>query len=61
MTNNNLKKNVSEEKKAQSLIRFHSANKINNYSRGGEKKEKRKKIQKILPNKSKHKNNKCFP
>jgi len=43
MTNNNLKKNVSEEKKAQSLIRFHSANKINNYSRGGEKRKKEKK------------------
>jgi len=34
---------VSEEKKAQSLIRFHSANKINNYSRGGGKRKKEKK------------------
>ena len=42
----------------KSLIRFHSANKINNYNRGWKK--KRKKIQKNLQNKSKHKNNKCF-
>ena len=33
-------KNVTEKKKKKrlkSLIRFHGANKINNYSRGGEK------------------------
>ena len=42
----------------KSLVRFHSANKINNYNREGKKKEK--KIQKNLQNKSKHKNNKCF-
>ena len=50
---------MTEEKnnktKLKSLIRFHSANKINNYNRGG-----KKKIQKNLQNKSKHKNNKCF-
>ena len=38
--------------KKKSLIRFHSANKINNYNREGG----RKKIQKILQNKSKYKN-----
>jgi len=46
------------KKKLKSLIRFHSANKIDNYYRGGER--KKKKIQKNLENKSKHKNNKCF-
>ena len=40
------------------LIRFHRANKIDNYNRGG--KENKKKIQKNLQNNSKHKNNKCF-
>ena len=49
------------KKKLKSLIRFHSANKIDNYNRGGGgEKEKRNKIQKNLQNKSKHKNNKCF-
>ena len=28
-------KNVTEEKKFKSLIRFHSANKINNFNRWG--------------------------
>ena len=42
------------------LIRFHSANKTNNYNRGGGSKENKKKIQKNLQNKSKHNNNKCF-
>ena len=42
-------------KKLKSLIRFHSTNKINNYNRG-----RKKKIQKNLQSKSKHKNNKCF-
>ena len=55
------KKNVTEEKKKiKSLIGFHSASKIDNFNRGGEKKEKRKKILKNVQNKSKHKNNKCF-
>ena len=45
-----------KEKKLKSLIRFHTDNKIDNYSRGG----KKKKIQKNLQNKSKHKNNKYF-
>ena len=59
-------KNVTEGKKKEreklkSLTRFHSANKIGNYSTGGTKrKKKRNKIQKNLQNKSKHKNNKCF-
>ena len=51
-------KNVTEGgKKAQklkSLIGFLSANKINNYNRGG-KKEEKKKIQKNLQNKPKKK------
>ena len=34
-------KNVTEEKKKlRSLIRFHNANKIDNYNKAGEKKEK---------------------
>ena len=35
-------KNVTEKekKKLKSLIRFHRANKVNNYHRGGNKKEK---------------------
>ena len=41
------------KKKLKSLVRFHSANKIENYNRGGE-------ILKNLPDKSKHNNNKCF-
>ena len=57
-------KNVTEEKKFKNLIRFHSANKIGNYNRGGRKKKRRKKererIQKNLQNKSKHKNKKYF-
>ena len=44
----------------KSLVRFHSANKIDNYNRGRKKGKKKKKIQKNLQNKSKHKNNKCF-
>ena len=48
-----------QKKKLKSLIRFHSANKINNYNRGG-KGGRKKKIQKNLQNKSKHKNNKRF-
>ena len=48
-------------KKLKSLIRFHSANKTDNYSRAGKKgKKKKRKIQKNLQIKSKHKNNKCF-
>ena len=47
-------KNVTEgKKKLKSLIRFHSANKINNYNRGGKK--ERKKSKRIY--RSKHKNN----
>ena len=45
-----------EKKKAQSLIRFHSANKINTATGGGGRKESPENLQ----NKSKHKNNKCF-
>ena len=47
-------KNVTEEekKKLKSLIRFHSANKVDNDNRGGNKKERKKeKIQKNLQNK----------
>ena len=32
-----------KKKKAQNLVRFHSANKIDNYNRGGKKKKKKKK------------------
>ena len=46
------------KKKLISLIGFLSANKIENYNRGGNKGEK--KIQKNLQNKSKNKNNKCW-
>ena len=46
-------KNVTEEEKLKSLVRFHSANKINSYHREGER-------QSNLQNKSRHKNNKCF-
>ena len=52
---------TEENKTLKSLIRFHSANKIDNYNRVGERgKERKTKIQKNLQNKSKHKNNKCF-
>ena len=52
---------MTEKKSLKSLIRFHSANKIDNYNRVGERgKERKTKIQKNLQNKSKHKNNKCF-
>jgi len=34
---------VTEEKKLKNLIRFHSANKIDNYNRGGKEKRKKKK------------------
>ena len=56
---------MTEEKKKKeklkSLIRFHSANKIDNYNREGKRgTKKEKKIQKNLQNRSKHKNNKCF-
>ena len=45
-------KNVTEEKKKlKSLIRFHSANKMDNYNGGGGKKTKQNKIQKNLQNK----------
>ena len=48
---------TEEKKKLKGLIRFHSASKIDNYNRG---EKKRKRIQKNLQNKSKHKSNKCF-
>ena len=56
---------VEKKKKLKNLIRFHNANKIDNYNRGWgwglrRGKRKKKKIQKNLQNKSKHKNNKCF-
>ena len=48
-----------EKKKLKSLARFHSANKIDSYNRGGNKrKPPPKKIPNNLQNKSKHKNNK---
>ena len=36
-------KSVTEKKKSKSLIRFHSANKINNYNGGGRGGEERRK------------------
>ena len=50
---------MTEKEKLKSLNRFHSANKIDNYNRGRERKKKKKKVQKNLQNKSKH-NNKWF-
>ena len=47
----------NKKKKLRSLIRFHSANKIDNYNRAG---KKGKKIEKNLQNKSKNKNSKCL-
>ena len=61
--NNTKKCDWEKKEKPKSLIRFHSANKIDNYNweRGvGGRKKKKKKIQKKLQNKSKHKNNKSF-
>ena len=58
---NNRKMWLREKKNLKSLITFHSANKIDNYSRGGGGEgQKKEKIQKNLQNKSKHMNNKCF-
>ena len=51
-------KKKERKKKLKSLVRFHSANKIDNYNRGGEMGQK--KSQENLQNTSKHKNNKCF-
>ena len=50
------------EKMSKSLIRFHSANKIDNYNwrGGGGRQQGEGKIQKNLQNKSKHENNKYF-
>ena len=50
---------VTGEKKKKKLSWFFSANKIDNYKRGG-KTKKKKETQKNLQNKSKNKNNKCF-
>jgi len=49
------------KKKLKSLIRFHSAKKINNYNRRRKRGEKKKrKNPKESINESKDKNNKCF-
>ena len=56
---NNKNYDRKKEKIFKSLIRFHSVNKIDNYNEGG-REEKKKKIQRKLQNKSKHKNNKFF-
>ena len=39
---------TEEKKELKSLSKFHSANKINNYNRGGEQRGKKKKIEKNL-------------
>ena len=44
----------------KNLIRFHNANKIDKYNRGGDKGKRKKNIQKKPQNKSKHKKNKSF-
>ena len=51
-------KSVTEKKKLKNLVVFHSANKIDNYNRGG-KKEKEK-FQKKLQNKTEYKKSKYF-
>ena len=52
---------LKKKKTLKSLIIFHSANKIGNYTGGGgAAKKKKKKIPKKLQNKLKYKNNKCF-
>ena len=48
-----------KKKKLKSLIRFHSANNIDNYNKEG-KEKKKKKVQKKWQNKSKHKNSNWF-
>ena len=55
-------KNVTGKKikKLRRVIKFHSANKIDNYSRVGGKGKKKKKIQNNLQNKSRNKNNTCL-
>ena len=45
---NNKKCDWEREKKLKSLIRFHSANKIGNYNRGGKRKEKKRKKSKNI-------------
>ena len=53
-----IKNVIGKNKESKALIRFHSANKIGKYNRGGKKKTTinlRK-----LQNKSKHRNNKSF-
>ena len=49
---------LRKKTKLKSFIRFHCANKIDNYNRGGGKGKKEKNPN--LQNTSKHKNNKCF-
>ena len=52
-------KNVTEKKQVKSLIRFHSASKIN-YNRGGKKKKTQQNPQVSTEKVKKNKNNKCF-
>ena len=49
-----------KKKKIKSLIKFHSANKIDNYNKGGKKGKKKEKNPKESTEESKFKNNKCF-
>ena len=48
------------KKKLKSLIRFHSANKIDNYNRGGKKGEKKEKRKNPKESTEQTKNNKYF-
>ena len=59
-----VKKNVSEEKekkRCKNLIGLLSANKIDNYNRGGEMGGKSKRIKRTSQKIRIDKNNKCFP
>ena len=49
-----------KKRKLKSLIGFHSANKVNNYNRGGEKEKEKEKNPKESTEQVKTKNNKCF-
>ena len=51
-----------KKKKLKNMIRFHSANKIDNYgARGGGEKRKKNAKESKEQVKKKRKNNKCFP
>ena len=51
---------TEESEKLKSLIRFHSANKIDNYNRGGQKKKKKEKWGRRWARKSKKKSKRIY-